>query len=90
MVNLDLNPNRQSQASNGNKDSNQLQQKSLTTHSFAARHIGIRDSELTSMLAVIGVNSLDELIDSTVPSGIRLNRELNLPPALTEAEALAN
>ncbi len=86
MVNLDLNPNIQSQDSSLGQQSSK---KSLATHSFAARHIGITAPEITAMLEVLGVDSLDTLIDCTVPQAIRLNRELNLPSALTEAEALA-
>ena len=41
------------------------------------------------MLGVIGVTSIDELIQQTVPSNIRLERELELPDPLTEAEFLA-
>src|SRR5665647_2814669 len=39
---------------------------------FSARHIGPDDSETKEMLAAIGVDTLDELIDKTVPTGIRL------------------
>jgi hypothetical protein len=38
---------------------------------FANRHIGPDAQETMEMLAVIGVDTLDELIDKTVPSGIR-------------------
>jgi glycine dehydrogenase len=40
------------------------------------------------MLQALGVSSLDELIDQTVPAAIRLKRPLDLPPALTESEYL--
>ena len=85
MVNLDLNPNRQSQDNKDNKPT----KSQLATHAFAARHIGVSEAEISSMLKVLGVASLEELIDLTVPQTIRLNRELDLPSALTEAEALA-
>ena len=39
---------------------------------FAKRHIGPNENETNQMLATIGVNSLEELIDKTVPEGIRL------------------
>lgn len=42
------------------------------------------------MLAVIGAPTLDALLDETVPSSIRLDRKLNLPPARTEEQALAD
>jgi glycine dehydrogenase len=41
------------------------------------------------MLQAVGFESLDALIDATVPKNIRLDRELNLPEAKSEAEALA-
>lgn len=59
-----------------------------TLTNFAKRHIGISSSELVEMLNVIGVSSLDQLIDETVPAGIRMSQELNLPEALTENEYL--
>ena len=56
---------------------------------FVDRHIGPREGELAGMLAVVGADSLDDLIARTVPAAIRSERKLVLPPALTEAEALA-
>src|ERR1700730_17110068 len=44
---------------------------------FAGRHIGPDESETSGMLAAIGVRSLDELIDRTIPSAIRTNKPLN-------------
>jgi glycine dehydrogenase len=41
------------------------------------------------MLRAVGFDNLDALIDATVPKNIRLDRELNLPEAKSEAEALA-
>lgn len=41
------------------------------------------------MISAIGYESVDALIDATVPAGIRLPRSLDLPEALTESEALA-
>jgi glycine dehydrogenase len=55
---------------------------------FASRHIGISGQDLPEMLKTIGVSSIDKLIEETVPSGIRLNRKLNIPEALTEYEYL--
>ncbi|MCO6493634.1 MAG: aminomethyl-transferring glycine dehydrogenase [Phaeodactylibacter sp.] len=55
---------------------------------FANRHIGISGQELPEMLSAIGTSSLDQLIDETVPPAIRMNRELNLPEAVTEHELL--
>src|SRR5665213_1463294 len=55
---------------------------------FAQRHIGPDENETKEMLATIGVGSLDELIDKTVPKGIRLNKSLNIPEPLSESEYL--
>jgi len=56
---------------------------------FAARHIGPGLPETRAMLAAIGVPSFETLISQTVPKSIRLDRPLALPPAASEAEALA-
>lgn len=58
----------------------------MRTDSFVLRHIGPRENEVKEMVATIGVQSLDELIDKTVPSDIRLVHELNLPKAMSEFE----
>src|SRR5262245_31832986 len=55
---------------------------------FAARHIGPSDDEIATMLAALDVDSLDELVDRSVPETIRDRTPLDLPPALTEAQAL--
>jgi glycine dehydrogenase len=57
---------------------------------FAGRHLGPRDSSLHEMLATVGADSLDDLMDQTIPASIRLDRPLNLPPPLSESEALAD
>lgn len=58
----------------------------MKTTTFANRHIGIGDKELSLMLEKIGVKSLDELIDKTIPANIRLKEPLKLAPAMTERE----
>ncbi|MEO9533711.1 MAG: aminomethyl-transferring glycine dehydrogenase [Crocinitomicaceae bacterium] len=57
---------------------------------FKDRHIGPNASEKSELLKAIGVASIDELINKTVPSQIRLAQPLNLAPALTEHEYLAD
>ncbi len=59
------------------------------TDSFVNRHIGPTETEIEKMLAVLGVATLEELIAKTVPAAIRLQKSLNLPPALSEYAALA-
>lgn len=53
---------------------------------FVSRHIGPRDHEIKTMLSTLGVSTLDELIDQTVPSTIRLNNELRIDGGLTERQ----
>jgi len=55
---------------------------------FAKRHIGVSADECIEMLDVIGVKSLDQLIDETVPEKIRIHQPLNLPEALSEHDYL--
>ena len=56
---------------------------------FKDRHIGPRRHDISKMLDVVGADSLEELMDQTVPASIRMRRELDLPSALGEPEALA-
>ncbi len=62
-----------------------------STDNFINRHIGtLAVNTEKEMLAAIGVNSLDELIDQTVPANIRKKDTLNIPAALSEFEYLKN
>lgn len=56
---------------------------------FLRRHLGPDAQEQQAMLDALGVASRSELIEQTVPPGIRFNRPLDLPPALDEQAALA-
>ena len=56
---------------------------------FIARHIGITPEEERKMLAVIGETSRQALIDSIVPRSIARTAPMNLPPAISEADALS-
>ncbi|MGA1747832.1 MAG: aminomethyl-transferring glycine dehydrogenase [Ilumatobacteraceae bacterium] len=56
---------------------------------FSDRHIGPTAFDVERMLEVIGVSSVGELIDQTVPVDIRDDRDLDLPDALDEASAIA-
>ncbi|HOO94448.1 MAG TPA: aminomethyl-transferring glycine dehydrogenase [Proteiniphilum sp.] len=53
---------------------------------FKYRHIGISEADKKVMLETLGVNSVDELIEQTIPGDIRLTKPLTLPAALTEQE----
>jgi glycine dehydrogenase len=56
---------------------------------FVRRHIGPDDSQIKQMLSALGIESLDMLIASTLPSSIQLNEPLALPEAISEAASLA-
>ena len=58
--------------------------------SFVPRHIGPSPADVGAMLELLGYDSLDALIDATVPAGIRLNRPLAIHGSMTEYEALSN
>jgi glycine dehydrogenase len=58
-------------------------------NAFLRRHLGPDAAEQQAMLDSLGLGSRVELIEQTVPPGIRLNRPLDLPPALDEEAALA-
>lgn len=55
-----------------------------SSEKFRNRHISPSENELNEMLNTIGVNSLDTLIDETIPSTIRLKQPLQLPKPLSE------
>jgi len=55
---------------------------------FQNRHIAPNEADTAEMLDVVGVNSIDELIEQTVPATIRLKQPLNLPAAKSETEYL--
>lgn len=59
------------------------------TDSFVNRHNNT-SRDVSEMLASLGLQHMNQLIDQTVPSSIRNNRDLNVGPALSESEALAN
>ena len=57
---------------------------------FHERHIGPDENQEKEMLKTIGVNSLSDLIDRTVPPAIRMQHDLDLPSAMSEAEYLSH
>ena len=59
-------------------------------YNFADRHIGINSLEKTNMLEYVGSNSIEQLISETIPENIRLKKEMNLKPALSENEYLSH
>ena len=58
----------------------------MNNHPFYDRHIGINEADEARMLQKIGVSTLDELIERTLPANIRLKAPLDLPEAMDEHE----
>ncbi len=60
----------------------------MIQNNFARRHNGPFGDEIKNMCEKIGVNSIDQLIDQTVPSSIRMKESLNLPNGMNEYQYL--
>ncbi|UAB74401.1 aminomethyl-transferring glycine dehydrogenase [Mesoflavibacter sp. SCSIO 43206] len=58
----------------------------MNTNAFALRHIGPRENDIKEMLQTIGAESIEQLIYETIPSNIRLEKDLDLDEAMTEYE----
>jgi glycine dehydrogenase len=56
---------------------------------FRNRHIGLSEDDQQHMLNTLGLRSMTELSDAIVPESIRKRREMSLPKALSESDALA-
>ena len=56
----------------------------MSHDNFENRHIGPRKNEIAEMLQAVGVSSMEELIEQTVPSNIRLKKPLKLQEGLSE------
>jgi glycine dehydrogenase len=59
---------------------------SLAFDSFKSRHIGPRNNDINEMLKVVNADSIDKLIEETVPKNIRLDKPLKISEPLTEFE----
>jgi len=59
-------------------------------YDFADRHIGINNLDKINMLEYVGSKSIKELISETIPENIRLKKEMNLKPALSESKYLSH
>lgn len=55
---------------------------------FAGRHIGPNEAETQQMLETIGVSTLEELIERTIPAGIRHSEKLSLEAPVSEFQYL--
>ena len=62
----------------------------MMNNEFVKRHNGPETEETTKMLETIGVKSIDELIDKTLPKIIRFKNPLDLPEGMSEYEYLSN
>ena len=62
----------------------------MNTNSFQNRHIGPNKKEQEKMLATIKADTLEQLINETVPDNIRLKTPLDLDPAMSEYEYLSH
>ena len=60
----------------------------MKINEFKGRHIGPNHDATEEMLSTIGVDSIETLIDQTVPASIRSKGELNVPDAMSEYEYL--
>nr|WP_321247738.1 aminomethyl-transferring glycine dehydrogenase [uncultured Psychroserpens sp.] len=60
----------------------------MNTADFSLRHIGPREADQKQMLQTIGVDSMEQLIHETIPSGIRLKSDLDLDAPMSEQEYL--
>jgi glycine dehydrogenase len=58
------------------------------TDSFVHRHIGPTDADIQEMVAILGLPSLDALVEGTVPADIRLRKPLALAHSRGEHEGL--
>lgn len=55
---------------------------------FVNRHIGPNDASIQEMLGQMGLDSVEQLIDETIPNAIRLNEPLQLPVPLSEHQLM--
>ena len=62
----------------------------MNTNSFQRRHIGPSEKEQNEMLEAIGVESLEQLIQETIPEDIRLKKMIELDPPQSEYDYLCH
>ena len=56
---------------------------------FVHRHLGKDANEQQALLQTVGFDDLDSFVDAVVPKAVRLNKDLDLPEAMSEHNALA-
>lgn len=57
-------------------------------NAFVHRHLGKDANEQQALLQTVGFDDLDSFIDAVVPKAVRLNKDLDLPKAMSEHNAL--
>ena len=62
----------------------------MIQNSFVSRHIGVNEKDVEKMLEAIGVDSVDELIQETIPSSILKKENLKIENAVSEEDYLSN
>ena len=62
--------------------------QNLGNSEFQWRHIGVNNKDLALMLETIGVDSIAQLIDQTIPANIRRQQPMQMAPALSEHDML--
>ena len=55
----------------------------MKTEAFERRHIGPSDEEVKEMLSLIKANSIEELINQTIPESIRNKEQMKLDPPMS-------
>ncbi|MEY3656232.1 MAG: glycine dehydrogenase [Actinomycetota bacterium] len=60
----------------------------FTPDDFAIRHLGLSEDDRAEMLRVIGIESVESLLDATIPSAIRLRERMALQPSASETDVL--
>lgn len=86
MPNLETTENRLTKTSSANSP---LETILAPSDTFVNRHNGPNADEIEQMLKVLGISTLDALIEQTIPAAIRLTRPLSLPQPQSEYAALA-
>src|SRR5690242_11865759 len=81
-------PARDLLESNSLREGTTIQSILNPSDTFVRRHIGPNADDVKAMLEAIGVDSLDELIDQTIPAAIRLREPLKLGEPRAEHELL--
>ncbi|MEY4996335.1 MAG: glycine dehydrogenase, partial [Actinomycetota bacterium] len=71
-----------------NPQTRSLTSPAFTPDEFALRHLGLSDADRAHMLSVIGVDSVESLLETTIPSSIRLRELLSIKEPVAEHDVL--